>query len=452
MSETCPQFLFWCRVMELQLLYLQLVKAFRTADFSLYVDSLTKVMPWVFALDLTNYSRWLPVHLRDMQQLPMKHPDVYEKFVDGFFVVHKTQNRFSAMALDQAHEQENAVVKGDGGAVGLTENPGALRHWIVAGPEVARIVTEFENTTPSSTANNVNHHEQSYGYQTSFLKDILSVIDSFEELGNPFEEGKDLLAVDTRDVMSDGVVETVKNVLTIGQEQYNLYVESRLKQRTTPISDPIPKNMLLLFNNSGQKAPSKDKSKVLQLKNDCSLFSQLYVACQNRDGNLEDFFRHENQPWPPSLADRGEMRKGQKADLVQCLEALQSNRPEEAPNVESIVIDGAVAVQMLNHRTARTFQEYSDTIFMPYITKQLEHTKRVDIVWDIYKDNSLKAGTREKRGKGTRRRVLPSTAIPNDWHSFLHVDENKVELFHFLFEQAASLQVAEGKEVYTTLE
>ena len=135
------------------------------------------------------------------------------------------------------------------------------------------------------------------------------------------------------------------------------------------------------------------------------LFSRLYIACKNRDGNLEEFFRHENQPWPPSLADRGQMRKGQKADLVQYLEALQSNRPEEAPNVESIVIDGAVAVQMLNRRTARTFQEYSDTVFMPYKTKQLERTKRVDIVWDIYKDDSLKAGTREKRGKGTRRRV-----------------------------------------------
>ena len=94
---------------------------------------------------------------------------------------------------------------------------------------------------------------------------------------------------------------------------------------------------------------------------------------------------------------------------------------------------------MLNRRTARTFQEYFDTVFMPYMTKQLERTKRVDIVRDMYKDDSFKAGTREKRGKGIRRRVLPSTAIPNDWYSFLRVDENKVELFHFLSEQAASL-------------
>ena len=59
-------------------------------------------------------------------------------------MVHKTSNKFSAMALDQSHEQNNAMVKGSGGAVGLTGNPGALRRWMVAGPEIARLTTEFE--------------------------------------------------------------------------------------------------------------------------------------------------------------------------------------------------------------------------------------------------------------------------------------------------------------------
>ena len=209
----------------------------------------------------------------------------------------------------------------------------------------------------------------------------------------------------------------------------------------------------MLFRNSGdEQVQSNNKSKVIQLKNECALFSQLYIACENRDGNLEEFFRHENQPWPPSLADRGELRKGQKADLVQCLEALQSKKPNGPPTVESMVLDGAVAVQMLNPRTARTFQEYFDTVFMPYITKQMENVKRLDIVWDVYKDNSLKAGIREKRGKGICRRVLPSTAIPSDWHSFLRVNENKVELFHFLSEQAAASLQIESKEIYTTIE
>ena len=30
---------------------------------------------------------------------------------------------FSSMALDQAHEQHNAAVMGDGGAIGLTQSP-----------------------------------------------------------------------------------------------------------------------------------------------------------------------------------------------------------------------------------------------------------------------------------------------------------------------------------------
>ena len=31
------------------------------------------------------------------------------------------------MAIDQTHEQNNAVIKGDGGAIGVTEVPSAFR-------------------------------------------------------------------------------------------------------------------------------------------------------------------------------------------------------------------------------------------------------------------------------------------------------------------------------------
>ena len=35
---------------------------------------------------------------------------------NGSFVVHKTKKKFSSIALDRAHEQVNAGVKGEGGA------------------------------------------------------------------------------------------------------------------------------------------------------------------------------------------------------------------------------------------------------------------------------------------------------------------------------------------------
>lgn len=59
-----PQFLYWATVLELELLMLELVKSIREGKFLLYIQVLGKLVPWMFVLDLTNYSRWLPVHIR----------------------------------------------------------------------------------------------------------------------------------------------------------------------------------------------------------------------------------------------------------------------------------------------------------------------------------------------------------------------------------------------------
>ena len=56
--------------------------------------------------------------------------------------------------------------------------------------------------------------------------------------------------------------------------------------------------------------------------------------------------------------------------------------------------------------------------------------------------------TRQKRGKGIRRRVAPSTQIPKNWNNFLHVDENKTELFKFLSQQAIHLPIDQGRVIY----
>ena len=101
--------------------------------------------------------------------------------------------------------------------------------------------------------------------------------------------------------------------------------------------------------------------------------------------------------------------------------------------VDAIILDGSAIVQMLNPRTSKTFQEYADTVFAPYISAQLEKTDRIDIVQDVYIPDSLEGTTRQKRGKGTRKRVAPSTAMLRNWTDILYkVDDSKAELFDFL--------------------
>ena len=65
-----------------------------------------------------------------------QHPEVTREFSKGHFVVHKSCKEFSSIAIDQAHEQNNAVIKDDGGVIGLTEDPTKLQRWMIAGPEV----------------------------------------------------------------------------------------------------------------------------------------------------------------------------------------------------------------------------------------------------------------------------------------------------------------------------
>lgn len=72
----------------------------------------------------------------------------------------KTQHLFSTVSLDHNHKQENETIKGEPGAVGLTESPAALRRWMVAGPEIARAVREFESTYEARKPNDNRHHEQ----------------------------------------------------------------------------------------------------------------------------------------------------------------------------------------------------------------------------------------------------------------------------------------------------
>ena len=52
----------------------------------------------------------------DLLPLPQSSPQLHKSFMDVYFTFQKTDCRCSLMGLDQIHEQNNAVMKGMGGA------------------------------------------------------------------------------------------------------------------------------------------------------------------------------------------------------------------------------------------------------------------------------------------------------------------------------------------------
>ena len=112
------------------------------------------------------------------------------------------------------------------------------------------------------------------------------------------------------------MVHTMRSLEETGKKQYKDFLKKILLKRTTSIHDPIKRNSLALFKTPQSKIlPKKGKMKVLQ--NNVALFGQLYIAMQNRQSDLNEFFAHEIQSFPPSLSDFGMLYPpGTKSDLL----------------------------------------------------------------------------------------------------------------------------------------
>lgn len=426
MLDQSPTFFFWDLILRTELTILTFIRSHRENNLDLYISSLEALMFLFFALDHHNYSRWAAVHIRDLTSLSSNAKDLLLKA----WVVQKTHHRFSTMPLDQAHEQQNSIVKGSGGIIGLTESPAALKEWVVTGPEKSRLLEEFQYNFLTPPVQNDKHHEENMSTQCSFHHQSRSLIDAINAYGNPFcENSSEMIILNTRDCASKEVVATIKSLESVGNEMYIAFKKDVFEDQTKKIHDTIKKHHPILFKTPKTKKTVKSKQ-LAGLKNDVALFGRLYIAHQQRSGNIELFFRHENQLFPPSLSDHGELHRITKSDLLTALEIPPTDLTVNITH-DCKIFDGGPLIHMLRPTTVTTFDQYAKNVFLPYIEKEASRS-RIDIVWDEYREKSIKASTRQKRGIGARRKVSSTTKIPQKWADFLRDNQNKMELFQFL--------------------
>ena len=124
-----------------------------------------------------------------------------------------------------------------------------------------------------------------------------------EQLGNPFivDESVELYQLDTKNVMGEAVVMTLKTIKEIGKRKHEEFKKARVIDVTQKLEDAITKNKLALFRQSNTKGQSS-KSESKDLKLHIRLFSQLYISTQIRGGNMDEFFSHETLKNPPALS------------------------------------------------------------------------------------------------------------------------------------------------------
>ena len=109
-AEMNPTFTFWMLSMKYQQLVMLFVRAHRQPNVRLFVDTLKALVGIVFAMDHHNYAKWLPVFIADLESLPSSVLVEFEG--NGNWTISRTMNRFSAIAIDHAHEQNNKRERG----------------------------------------------------------------------------------------------------------------------------------------------------------------------------------------------------------------------------------------------------------------------------------------------------------------------------------------------------
>ena len=192
--------------------------------------------------------------------------------------------------------------------------------------------------------------------------------------------------------------------------------------------------------------PKKDITgkQIASLKSNVALCSRMFIAHQQRQGDLADFFNHENQPHPPSISDYGQLYSGTKSDLLKLFEPMsQCDR-----NFECCIEDGGLLLLTI-YPSGYTFQNYANE-FVQHLKMQLKAVKRVDIIQDRYFQSSIKSGARENRGIGRRIKVSASTKIrqKTNFRDFLRNSQNKVVLNELISQTVIKAEFLSHQDIY----
>lgn len=117
-----PNYKFWTNYINMVEVLLDFIRADRDGNWKLHLDSFAAMLPWMTIYDHTNYARWGPVYLADMKGLEATAPEIHAEFMDGNFVIKRSNKTFNQVPVDQATEWMNRMCKISNGIIGITRN------------------------------------------------------------------------------------------------------------------------------------------------------------------------------------------------------------------------------------------------------------------------------------------------------------------------------------------
>ena len=126
-----------------------LIKADRTGSWLMHLQAVSNCLPVFAAAGHFNYLQSAHYYLQQMSDLEETHPDVHQKFLDGFHIVRRSNQCWAGLSSDLVIEQMlMRSLKSIGGLThgsGMTEDMRNL--WTLSAPVTSKYNSAMQDFT-----------------------------------------------------------------------------------------------------------------------------------------------------------------------------------------------------------------------------------------------------------------------------------------------------------------
>ena len=337
-----------------------------------------------------------------MSHLKETHPETYEYVMSGGFSAQiGDQNPFGRIPIDQACEETvNKDTQTAGGTKGFCLKAGAISKYYLVAEYRSIFLKQLKHMLHLDKSNS-EHNDLQNTRISRDETDVRSLLDMLESHWiNLFSsEQQDLVCLSTGKAATPKVEEDLLNAKAVGDKACEVFRVQRLETSPPKVQfhDSLKKSKLQTFSDLKKKVKVKDKtSNEIILKAERNLFAQMILIAENRKLQIRDVLCHPlgPLPWSLSTAD-GSLRKTSKSTLAK---ELQKNVPaaDEIPQPSACIVDGMALVQRLKG-DHKKFSDVADSLF-GMVLHEGSSSSRIDVISDVYRENSIKNAEREQRG------------------------------------------------------
>ena len=179
----------WLQYMYMIDIFHEFIKAERTANWHMHLETASHMLPPYFAASGHNlYTKSCHLYLQSMEKLKEDCPAVYEQLASGYHVVGRSDRQWAGLSTDLVIEQ--CLMRSLKSPGGLTRGSGMTERqrltWLLSMSVCAETILAMQELTGIKYNSSEQNKDMTKSRQTRDMSDTVKVLNALMDGKNPF--------------------------------------------------------------------------------------------------------------------------------------------------------------------------------------------------------------------------------------------------------------------------